>query len=332
MGAENMADHYFRERIQQLLREHEYAEAVQLSETIQLNGNLTQSFWHLKAQALQESGNLVGAERAYRSQLTVSDNVPHIIQLGIGVLLLQQGRFLESAICLNEFCQHEIPASERSMGLFFLASSVGKLGNREKERELLREAIELDPLYDEAWHNLGSSFLDDDSSKSIEPFLRALEIDPDRADTYGGLATAYLDQSKYKEALECVENGLAINPLSGIFYQTMGECYEKMCDFRKAEEAYHKAMRCDYDKPRALLSLVLLFTAQGRRFDEIEKLVLVGLQSWPDDSRIVDEAKAFVHRTKEPNFRIVEAVTRIEGFRETLREFQNAVAQADRTL
>ncbi len=321
-----MADHNFRERIQQLLREHEYAEAVQLSETIQLNDNLPQSFWHLKAQALEESGNIVGAERAYRSQLAVSDKVPHIIQLGIGVLLLQQGHFLESAICLNEFCQRELPASERSMGLFFLASSVGKLGNREKERELLCEAIELNPLYDEAWHNLGASFLDDDSSKSIEPFLRALEIDPERADTYGGLATAYLDQSKYKEAIECVENGLAINPLSGICYQAMGECYEKLGDFRRAEDVYHKALRCDYDKPRALLSLVLLLTAQGGRFDEVEILLLGGLRSWPDDLRVVDEAKAFVRRTKEPNFRIVEAVTRIEGFRETLRECQNAVA------
>lgn len=319
-----MTRHNLKDKVQQLLRERAYDEAVQLLESLQLEDSLPQSYWYLKAQALEKTGDMKGAVQAYRSQIATSDKVPHAIQLAIGVHLLEQGNFLESAICLNEFCQLELPNDQRSTGLFFLACSIGKLGMKTKQRELLHKAIELNPSYDEAWHNLGASYLDDDSAKSIKPFLRALEIDQQRSDTCGGLAAAYLDQNEYKRAIECAENGLAINPLSGICYQTIGECYEKLGDLQKAEGYYRKAFRCDYDKPRAILSLILLLTVQAERADEVENLLLVGLRSWPDDSRVLKEAKVFIQSSQGSNSEIVEAVSRIENFQKILRESLDA--------
>jgi tetratricopeptide (TPR) repeat protein len=268
------------DRLEALLASGEYRKVLELSDTIQLARDLPRKFWFCKARALEALGDRSNAIEAYRCEVASLRRVPPDLLAKIGLLLSDDGRHLEGAICLRESSGH----AGSPEYLVLLASALFHAGHQPRAREVLEGVLEQDPSNDEAWHNLGSYSMD----RPIEAeraFRQALAINGLRARSFGGLAWALLPQRRWREAIEAARAGLEKDRLSGICHLALAEGLVELGELDNATEAYQNAFRCDGDRPRVLLALADLFLKKGLVAQAIEWYGK-GLRAWPDDRRV----------------------------------------------
>ena len=104
----------------------------------------------------------------------------------------------------------------------YLILSAGGMSQDEQARELLEQALELDPGYARAWAALGTLYLTLKAQGSIpvlegqrladEAISRALELEPDLAAGYSARSLYLTDQLRYEEAEEAALRALDLNP------------------------------------------------------------------------------------------------------------------------
>ena len=104
----------------------------------------------------------------------------------------------------------------------YLILSGGGMSQDEQARELLEQAVELDPGYARAWAALGSLYLSLKAQGSMpvlegqrladEAINRALELEPDLASAHSARAFYLTDQLRYEEAEEESLRALELNP------------------------------------------------------------------------------------------------------------------------
>jgi tetratricopeptide (TPR) repeat protein len=85
-----------------------------------------------------------------------------------------------------------------------------KLGDAER---YCRQALALDPNYDEAYFNLGSSLLGQArADEALDAYLAACRIDPDYVEAHREAGAILLDESKYAEAEMHLRKALELSP------------------------------------------------------------------------------------------------------------------------
>jgi tetratricopeptide (TPR) repeat protein len=111
-----------------------------------------------------------------------------------------------------------------------------KQGNVEAAAGLFQEAIQADPKYPAAQHNLGMAYyVQGDLEQAIEQFQRAMALDPSYASPHYALGRVYDDQGQTEEALS--ELGLAIE-----LDPAMIEAYSEMGYILNRQERYAEAL------------------------------------------------------------------------------------------
>ena len=297
--------------IEHCLANGEYRQVVDLCEAIQLADDLPRKFWFCKARALENLGDKRGAVEAIRSEIALLKRVPPELLGQIGVLLGELGKYVESAVCLNESCV----LSPSADGLILLASALANLGRLEQARDTIQRALEMEPDNDEAWHNLGAYTLDENPLEAERAFRRALELNPTRSDSYGGIGRACLAQGKISDAIDAAQEGLERNPLDGICHLVVGAGLERLMDLDGAEATYSKAYRCDFDKVTALLGVARVCERRGQ-INETEQWYRRGLHGWPDHVVIRTAYLAFAERHRaatRSSWGLLHATGKING-------------------
>jgi Tfp pilus assembly protein PilF len=130
--------------------------------------------------------------------------------------------------------------------LFFEGDKKIKEGNYTEGRDLLLQAIELDPKYGRAYNHLG--WLYDvkykDLAKADEMYKKALELSPEYTPIYGNYSVVLSDLKKYDELVALLEKGLQTPGVDArVMYGEYGRMYEKQEEYEKAIENYTKAMK-----------------------------------------------------------------------------------------
>jgi len=127
---------------------------------------------------------------------------------------------------------------------------------------LLKQAIQIDPEYGEAYNNLGLAYRSNgDYDRAIEYYQKALKIDlkqlgpghPDVAIRYNNIGLAYKRKGNYNKALEYYQKALKIDlkqlgpdhPDVAIRYNNMGRAYAGKGDYDRAIKYYLKALNID---------------------------------------------------------------------------------------
>lgn len=130
--------------------------------------------------------------------------------------------------------------------LFYLGNIYYKKGDYSRAEKLYREAFELNPESGDILNNLAWVYIDrKELEKAQVEIERAISIkkNPYYLDT---LANIYNEMERYDEALEILEDAIAITPsdnteLLYVEYSLAGDIYEKMGMHSKAQEARKKA-------------------------------------------------------------------------------------------
>ena len=293
--------------LEQLVSGAEYRKAVDLCESVQLDGDLPSKFWFLKAAALEGLGENGRAIDAYRCEIASVRRVPPDILGQVGALLSGAGRFREAALCLEESCQLT-PSADR---LILLAAALFRSGRADRARDKLRMALNIQPDNDEAWNNLGAYSLAESPAGAEAAFRRALSIDSRRTDSYVGVGMSCLRQGRASEAIEAAGEGLKIKPLDGLCHIVIGEAKEMLADLEGAERAFFSAYRCDGDRPSGLLGLARVLERQGNPSEALSWYGR-GLRAWPDDGRIRDAYRAFASRLSHVDAKLSELCQRLD--------------------
>lgn len=148
----------------------------------------------------------------------------------------------------------------------------------------VRQAIEADKHYPEAYDVLGLIYMDLAEDKLAEEnFRKALDLDPKNSDIHNNLGYFYCTRGRYKEGLEqlrlALQNPLYRTPELAMY--NSGICHEKEGDMAAAEADFRRALTLRPDYGPAMLSLGKLYYAQNRLVEAEKQMLRYGQLAQP---------------------------------------------------
>lgn len=169
-------------------------------------------------------------------------------------------------------------AYNRGVYLFQIAQTQAQKGNRQGQKDLLKEAIEnfekaltLDPKLVAAQSNIGFAYLTLEKEKDAEKaFQQALAIDKNHLNTLNGLATTQALRGNNEAALTTFDKLTLLDPGNAEFFFNKGSVLQKAGRPKEAEAAYQEAIRLDANHQQSWFNLATLYE-NTERFQEAVK-------------------------------------------------------------
>ena len=125
--------------------------------------------------------------------------------------------------------------------------SLETIGKYEEALDCYNKAIEINPLYAEAWEAKGfilGEYLSA-PNEALNCYEKAAEIKPDRASSWNCKGMGYAGLSKYEEAIKCYDRALEIDPHYVIALINKGTVFNNLIEWREAISCYDKAIEID---------------------------------------------------------------------------------------
>jgi Tfp pilus assembly protein PilF len=114
-------------------------------------------------------------------------------------------------------------------------------GKREEAVVCFRRAIDLDPKYTPAHHNLGNALAEQGKlEEAVASFRRALALDPRYAKAHYALGFALGQQGKLEEAVACYHRAIQLNPNYPEAHCSLGHTLIQQGRFREALAALER--------------------------------------------------------------------------------------------
>jgi serine/threonine protein kinase len=195
-------------RVQNLLQQHEYDEAIKSCDEALNIDPLNAQMWANKGDALFGSDRHEEAIRCYERALEI-DPQNALIWAKKGDVSASHNRMEEAIQCCDK-------------------------------------ALEINPNDAEAWKIKGGALCSiDREEEAIECFNKALEINPHDDDAWTGKGHALNDLDRYEEAIQCYDKTLAIDPRDSCTWREKGDALLNSGRREEAIQCYEKALKID---------------------------------------------------------------------------------------
>ena len=117
-----------------------------------------------------------------------------------------------------------------------------------------QRAIDLDPKFEIAWHNLGISYAQQgDYTNSILAHQRAVELNPKFEQGWHFLGIAYVQKGDYVQGIAAYRRAIELNPYSEIAWNSLGLAYSDQGDDIQAIYAHQQAIQINLDFEKGLV-------------------------------------------------------------------------------
>jgi tetratricopeptide (TPR) repeat protein len=158
--------------------------------------------------------------------------------------------------------------------------------NNLKAIQAYEKVIELDPVYIEAYNNLGVLYQEMGLyQKALEVFEKAIQINPRYEKILNNLGTLLLLRERYEESKEAFQKALAINPNNVESHVNLGILLKKQGQMEQAIESYRRALAIDPLHGEAHYNTGLLYEQLGdieMAIDHYQKFVQIASKTHPD--------------------------------------------------
>lgn len=148
------------------------------------------------------------------------------------------------------------PATE-AYNLYLQANHLIRQNTKESyimAEKLVKEAIEIDSSYSDAWDLLGSIYntgsynfnignVQESTTKGIEAIEKAIELDPNSGDAYASLASLKERIWKFEEAAKFMDKALELEPNNSVIIGTAA--LHTFGDIEKSAELINRAIKLD---------------------------------------------------------------------------------------
>jgi Flp pilus assembly protein TadD len=129
-------------------------------------------------------------------------------------------------------------------GYCMLGVSLSRLGRKDEAEASYREALSVDPQFDEAYYNLGVLLADSNPTAAAELFCKALSLDPNYAQAHRELGWLLRNQDRDAESEAHVRRAIELQPddpwahiYLGNLLLSKGDVTQAEAEFRWAHES-----------------------------------------------------------------------------------------------
>lgn len=217
------------------------------------------------------------AEEALLYARTLAPQLPNPYSL-LGYLYLERAEPSQAVENFEKAVELETNASR----LTALGVAQLEIGNTEDGRNSLREALLVDPDYEEALYNLGVTFRDQELTKAVELFERTLEIDPEHAGAHRELGWVQHRQNNDAEAEYHLRRASDLDQFDAWAYIYLGNLLWARRDLAAAEEQFKAAINVWPEHSIPYWCIAIFYEHEGRQ-EEAKQLYQKALNADPDD-------------------------------------------------
>lgn len=158
--------------------------------------------------------------------------------------------------------------------------------NNVKAIEAYEKVIELDPMFIEAYNNLGVLYQEMGLyDKALEVFQKAIQINPRYDKILNNLGTLLLLRERYEESKEAFQKALIINPNNIESHINLGILFKKQGQADQAIESYHRALAINPLHGEAHYNMGLLYEQLGKMevaIGHYQKFIQMASKTHPD--------------------------------------------------
>ena len=134
-------------------------------------------------------------------------------------------------------------AAKRAIANKFFTQSLSEK-EPSKQIDLLTKAIELNPLFAEAYNNRGYvKERIDEKESALEDYNKAIELDPNLAEAYNNRGNVKSDLNDNNGAMKDYDNAIKLSPKYANAYNNRGNLKEDMGDNEGAMNDYNNAIK-----------------------------------------------------------------------------------------
>ena len=160
--------------------------------------------------------------------------------------------------------------------------TLSRLGREEEAEASYREALAIDPNYEEAHYNLGARLGENNPTEAEKHFRRALELDPDYGIAYRELGRLLRKQEQFDESEAHVRRAIELEPDDAWAHIYLGELLNRKGDVSQAEDEFHWAPEAELEWAMPVWAQASLYEDR-KEWAEATKLYKRALELGPDD-------------------------------------------------
>ena len=174
--------------------------------------------------------------------------------------LTEAGQYFQKAIELDPNFALAYCGLADSLALRVDYADAPRAATLERAQAAVDAALKLDPGLADAWVSLGyvESSRGGGIDRQAEVLRRAVELDPNHAMARKGYGLALMDLGRFEESAAQLEQAARLDPLSAIVQLNLGGALEAQRRFRDAASRYRKAIEIDPLMPGPYWSLAAL--------------------------------------------------------------------------
>jgi tetratricopeptide (TPR) repeat protein len=228
----------------------------------------------------------------YRAAIA-ADPSSDFLNAGLADLYWRTGRIRDAVVEAQDILKRDPKNvdAHRLLGRIYLRSLGGTENSNTQSREMQRLAIEqyeqivkLDPTSVEDHLLLGRLYsYSNDLTKAEKEFKTAVDLQPDSEEAVTMLAFLYTQEGDTARAQQVLSN-IPDDERSAKLYSTLGYTYEEQKDYKKAIEAYRKAVQLDKDNLDSVRGLAQNLLSDGQLDAALEQYKVI-VEGDPSDAQ-----------------------------------------------
>ncbi len=166
---------------------------------------------------------------------------------------------------LNEYNGYTVTGDQTKQGYFYRAENLFKTGFYTEAILIYQKAIEIDPLYYDAYYGMGWSYeCLGMHEQSIPIFQKLISMDKSNHKGYRSLAHVYSFIHRYSEATSILEKLIKLEPNNNMAYIQLADACISEGKYIQAEEILKKNIAHDARNDKARGRLGLMYMNQSK--------------------------------------------------------------------
>ena len=154
--------------------------------------------------------------------------------------------------------------------LFEIAYFYEEMGKQDECIAFYNKFLDENPYSYNAWYNLGIVYNEKkEYKKAVFSFEYATLIKDDFASAYFNKANAHYNLKEYGQALECYYKTFEYEDNQAITFCYIGECYEKLENYKEAEKSFEIALSISENIQEALVGMAIIKDKLGLTIESL---------------------------------------------------------------